>query len=79
MKKEDGIPFDGFGSVLEMLERADSAFREKILTNIRRRDPQLAQRLVANLRPSRTAPMREDSRAALERGQRAAFTRNYGQ
>lgn len=80
--KEDGIPFDGFGAVLEMLNRSDAAFREKILANIHRRDPQLAKRLAANLRPQRQAQAsrREDeSRAALERGQRAAFTRNYGQ
>jgi hypothetical protein len=85
MNKNDGIPFDGFGSVLEMLNRSDSAFREKILANVRKRDPQLAARLTANLRPTRQqtsarqASREEDSRAALERGQRAAFTRNYGQ
>jgi hypothetical protein len=79
--KNDGIPFDGFGSVLEMLNRSDAAFRGKILANVRRRDPQLAARLAANLRPARQQASRQsdDSRAALERGQRAAFTRNYGQ
>jgi hypothetical protein len=76
MKKE-GIPFDGFGSVLEMLRRSDSAFREKIMGNLRRRDPHLAQRLERGLRIS--AAQEDDSRAALERSQRAAFTRNYGQ
>ncbi|MGZ6468732.1 MAG: hypothetical protein ACXWQJ_15640 [Bdellovibrionota bacterium] len=84
MNKNDGIPFDGFGSVLEMLNRSDAAFREKILANVRKRDPHLAARLQANLQPSRHVSSRqaareEDSRAVLERGQRAAFTRNYGQ
>ncbi|MGE3262696.1 MAG: hypothetical protein AB7K68_13020 [Bacteriovoracia bacterium] len=85
MSKNEGIPFDGFGSVLEMLNRSDAAFREKILANVRKRDPHLAHRLEAELRPARQAtpsrrPSREEeSRAALERGQRAAFTRNYGQ
>jgi hypothetical protein len=81
MKEKDGIPFDGFGAVLEMLQRSDAAFRDKILMNISRRDPQLAQRLIANLRADRrTAPRarEEDSRQQLERSQRAAFTRNYG-
>ncbi len=76
MKKE-GIPFDGFGSVLEMLRRSDSAFREKILRNIRGRDPHLAQRLEHGLRSS-AARQEEDSRAKLERSQRAAHTRQYG-
>lgn len=83
MKEKDGIPFDGFGAVLEMLQRSDAAFRDKILMNISRRDPQLAQRLIANLRADRRAAPRaraeDDSRVALERSQRAAFTRNYGQ
>jgi hypothetical protein len=75
MKKE-GIPFDGFGSVVEMLRRSDSAFREKIMGGLWRRDPSLAQRLERYLGSS---AREEDSRAALERGQRAAYTRNYGQ
>jgi hypothetical protein len=72
--KDLGIPFDGFGSVVEMLKRSDSSFREKILTNIRKKDPRLAQRLENNLR----IDVEESSRAALERGKRAAFARNYG-
>jgi hypothetical protein len=83
MKKNEGIPFDGFASVIEMLRRSDSAFREKILNNMRRRDPDLARRLEANLRPAARQhdydDYEEESRALLERSQRAAHTRNYGQ
>jgi hypothetical protein len=77
--KRDGIPFDGFGSVLEMLQKSDAAFREKILTNLRRRDPMLAQRLEAGLRSAfaRQAEQ-EDRHAAVERGKRAAAARLYG-
>lgn len=75
MLKKDGIPFDGFGSVLEMLQKSDHAFREKILMNLRRRDPHLAARLERGLSRHRE----EDSWAALERGQRAAIGRTYGQ
>jgi hypothetical protein len=75
MKKE-GIPFDGFGSVVEMLRRSDGAFREKILANLRQRDPVLARRLEAHLGARRA--QEEDSRAVLERSQRSAHTRNYG-
>lgn len=78
-RKQDGIPFDGFGSVLEMLQKSDGAFREKILSNLRRRDPELARRLEAHLRPRTQAASRtDDSRAILERSQRSAHTRNYG-
>ena len=80
MKKE-GIPFDGFGSVIEMLRRADGPFRDKILQNIRRRDPDLAYRLESNLRSVLARDARdqaEDSRDILQRSQRAANTRNYG-
>lgn len=74
--KKQGIPYDGFGNVLEMLRRSDAAFREKILGNLRRMDPALAKRLESGLRG--TNPQREeDSRAALERGQRAAASRIY--
>lgn len=72
--KDLGIPFDGFGSVVEMLKRSDASFREKILGNIRKRDPRLAQRLENNLRIENE----DESRAAMERGKRAAFARNYG-
>jgi hypothetical protein len=77
--KKQGIPYDGFGNTLEMLRRSDAAFREKILANLRRMDPSLAQRLEAGLRATSSARREEDSRAALERGQRAAATRVYGQ
>ncbi len=87
MMKREGIPFDGFGSVLEMLHRADPNFREKILNNLRRRDPELARRLEGGLRHTAAAYQEsvarsshiDDSRATLERSQRAAFTRSYGQ
>ncbi|RZA09447.1 MAG: hypothetical protein EOP11_01695 [Proteobacteria bacterium] len=85
MKKDKGIPFDGFGSVLEMLHGADANFREKILNNLRRRDPDLVRRLESGLRhtaasyESRDSSRQDNSRALLERSQRNAFTRNYGQ
>ena len=50
MNKKDGIPFDGFHSVLEMLSQSDSVFRDKILGNIRKRDPNLARRLEMGLK-----------------------------
>lgn len=73
--KKDGIPYDGFGHTLEMLRRSDAAFREKILSNLRRLDPALAKRLEAGLRGRSS----DDSRAALERSQHSAIARNYGQ
>jgi hypothetical protein len=82
MMKREGIPFDGFGSVLEMLHRADTNFREKILNNLRRRDPELARRLESGLRHTAAAfheSNLDNTRATLERSQRAAFTRSYGQ
>ncbi len=83
MKKE-GIPFDGFGSVVEMLTRADAAFREKILSNLRRRDPDLVRRLEAQVKnnlalASASRSASSDSRAILERSQQHARTRQYGQ
>lgn len=78
--KREGIPFNGFQSVLEMLRHADTAFRDKLLTNVRRRDPQLARRLEAELREMLARDARDgDGRGALERGQRMAQTRTYGQ
>jgi hypothetical protein len=74
--KKDGIPFNGFHSVLEMLRHADSAFRDKLLNNVRRRDPQLARRLESELREWFARD--QDSSAALARGTRVAQTRNYG-
>jgi hypothetical protein len=76
--KREGIPFNGFQSVLEMLQHADVAFREKLLGNVRRRDPHLARRLESELREILARDSREDSRGALERGTRMAQTRNYG-
>jgi hypothetical protein len=79
--KRDGIPYDGYGNVLEMLKRSDAQFREKILSNLRKKDPVLARRLEQSLQPTRRQEEEmsfDDSQAALERGKRAAFTRNYG-
>lgn len=73
--KNQGIPYNGFQGVIEMLRHSDSAFREKILGNIRRRDPSLARRLEMELREQ---TMRDNSRSTLERSQRLAQTRNYG-
>jgi hypothetical protein len=47
--KEKMIPVDGRGQVLEMLRVADAAFREKLLRQIERRDPQLARELRRDL------------------------------
>ncbi|HEY8280666.1 MAG TPA: hypothetical protein VIH99_13640 [Bdellovibrionota bacterium] len=73
--KRDGIPFNGFNSVIEMLRHADAGFRDKLLNNVRRRDPHLARRLEAELRQWLAG---DDSRDTLERSQRSAHTRNYG-
>ncbi len=81
MNKRDGIPYDGYGNVLEMLKRSDAPFREKILANLRKKDPVLARRLEQSLQGSRKQAEPadyEDSQVALERGKRAAFARNYG-
>ncbi len=85
MAKHDGIPFDGFGTVIEMLHKADSAFCEKIIRNIAAKDPVLAQRLRNALqqesmqaRSNNSSSALENSQKALERGQRVAITRNYG-
>ena len=47
--REKMIPVDGRGQVLEMLRVADAAFREKLLRQIERRDPQLARELRRDL------------------------------
>ncbi len=78
MKKNDGIPFNGFQSVIEMLRHADSAFRERLLNNVRRRDPVLAHRLEAEVSAWISRDNANDSRSQLDRSQRAAHTRNYG-
>lgn len=77
MNKREGIPFDGFGSVLEMLNGSDANFREKILNNLRRKDPELARRLENGLRHV-YGNRDEEARVALERSQRHAFARSYG-
>jgi hypothetical protein len=73
-----GIPFNGFQSVIEMLRHADVHFREKLLGNVRKRDPILARRLEAELREQLARSNSDDNRGALERGTRLAQTRNYG-
>ncbi len=78
MNKREGIPFNGFQSVIEMLQHADAAFRERLLNNVRRKDPVLARRLEAELGARFAHESAQDSRAALDRSQRAAHTRNYG-
>ncbi len=47
--KEKMIPVDGRGQILDMLRVADPAFREQILRQIERRDPQLARELRRDL------------------------------
>ena len=78
--KKEGIPFDGFSSALDILRRSDGAMVQRILMNIARNDPQLAQRLELALRGQKKAATVEmdDSRAALERSTRNARTRTYG-
>ncbi|NUM89520.1 MAG: hypothetical protein HUU37_09975 [Bdellovibrionales bacterium] len=78
MSKENGIPYDGFGNVIEMLRLADAPFRDKILRGIAARDPALAKRLVNALKLEMQRQTEDDSRATLERSQRAHATKNYG-
>lgn len=81
MSKENGIPFDGFGNVIEMLRVADASFRDRILRGIAARDPALAKRLVNALKQEMQRPAAAssaDSRVVLERSQRAHATKNYG-
>lgn len=80
MNKREGIPFNGFQSVIEMLRHADVAFRERLLNNVRRKDPVLARRLEAELGAwmARNNDNREQSHEALARSTRAAQTRSYG-
>lgn len=80
--KREGIPFNGFQSVIEMLRHADAAFRERLLNNVRRKDPVLARRLEAEVsawiqRDARDQ-QQDNSRSQLERSTRNAQTRNYG-
>ena len=79
MNKREGIPFNGFQSVIEMLRHADVAFRERLLNNVRRKDPMLARRLETELGAWLAHDQhQDDSRGTLERSTRAAQTRNYG-
>jgi len=81
MEKHDGIPFDGFGTVIEMLHNADAAFCEKIIRNIALKDRHLAERLQNALRAADQKVMDdsnyEESLRALQRGQRAAVAKTY--
>ena len=78
MTKENKIPFDGFGSVIEMLKHADKNFRERILRNIAAKDPALAERLLHATNDAIAEAHYRDSRGALERSQRNMNVRNYG-
>lgn len=48
----DDIPYNGFKNVIEMLHHADSNFRDRIIRNIAKKDPNLAKRLVEATRQS---------------------------
>jgi hypothetical protein len=81
MKNKDGVPFDGFGQVIEMLQKADPAFREKIIRNIAARDPALAQRLLNASARANRAPIEdqyERSQELLAQRQRTLNVRSYG-
>lgn len=49
---QDMIPVNGFQQVLEMLQVADSQFRESLLRRIAARDPKLANSLRNDLKKS---------------------------
>ena len=74
---KNGIPYDGFGQVLEMLRQADAGFREKTIRNLKRLDPALARRLEIALQ-GRGGAARSDNREVLQRSQRAVISKNYG-
>lgn len=84
MAKNNNIPYDGFGNVIEMLKVSDPVFREKILRNIAQRDRGLAERLLLALRQQNSRPAApasdnySESLDRLERSQRAHHTKNYG-
>ena len=73
--KREGIPFNGFQSVIEMFRYADAGFRNKLLQNIRNRDPALARKIEVELREIFS---QDDGRSALTRSQRNFQARNYG-
>lgn len=78
---KDGIPFNGFASAIELLKNSDAAFAQKILRNIAKMNPAMAERLEAALKRqgrSVSAHDLENSQAALSRSTRNAQTRNYG-
>lgn len=75
--KKDGIPFNGFQSVLEMLQNADAGFRSKIINNVRKLDPYLAKRLEAALAETMNYYV-DDTSNVLDRAQQKNQTRNYG-
>ena len=65
MIPKEGIPFDGFGQVIEMLHEAEPAFREKIIRGIAEKDPKLAQKLLQATKNSLNG-----SRETFERSQK---------
>ena len=76
--KENKIPFDGFGNVIEMLRTSDPAFREKILRNIAAKDPGLAERLLHATNHALEEDHYRESRRELARSQRQSNVRTYG-
>lgn len=76
--KENKIPFDGFGQVIEMLRTSDKAFREKLLRNIAARDPALAERLLHATNDALSEQHYRESRETLRRAQQSQNVRTYG-
>lgn len=78
MENKKGIPFDGFGNVIDMLRQSDSAFREKIIRGIAGRDPELAERLLAATNRAIADDRLEKSRRELRRSTQSSNVRGYG-
>ncbi len=78
MNAKKGIPFDGFGNVIAMLQAADAPFREKLLRNIAARDPELAERLLSAVNIAIADARLERSQRELRRSTNASNVRGYG-
>lgn len=48
-KEEKLIPMDGFQQILDMMEVADASFREVLMKNLQRKNPQLAHEIRRHL------------------------------
>lgn len=48
-QEEKLIPMDGFQQILDMMEVADASFRELLMKNLQRKNPQLAQQIRRHL------------------------------